>query len=92
MSSLVRAPLLALLFLVTALSAETAAGGNSLGRDRDPVLLTGSDLTGLIGVDPARIVAFRWSAGAWSQIPVQVDERDIVDFGTVYNTTPSGFT
>jgi hypothetical protein len=46
----------------------------------------------------SRIVAFHWSAG-WVQIPVQVDERDVIDFDALYNdpnlfvgTTTLGYT
>lgn len=85
-------PLATVLFLVTLLvSYAELARANALDRDRDPVILTGSSLPSLIGVDPRRIVAFRFE-GSWLQIPVQIDERAIVDFGTVYNTTPTGYT
>jgi len=80
---------------------------NLLSRADAPVALEGTDLPTLIGVDPDRIVAFRHrrSGGepSWIQIPVQVDERAVVDFGTrpsadpgagtvgtVYGTTPAG--
>lgn len=67
------------------------ARANMLDRDRDPVVLTGSALPGLIGALPGRIVAFR-RAGTWVPIPVQVDERAVVDFGTIYNNPAlSGF-
>ncbi len=74
--------------LIPALPVTSAA---TLGRDRDPVVLTGAALPDLIGLSPSRIVAFRYEGG-WVQIPVQVDERAVVDFGTIYGTTPSGFT
>ncbi len=64
---------------------------NALDRDRDPVVLTGSCLPFLIGVDPGRIVAFRFE-GSWVQIPVQIDERAVVDFGTVYGIASTGYT
>ena len=56
-------------------------------RERDPVILTGSDLPGLEGIDPDRLVAFRRSAGSWDQVPVQVDERREVDFRSLYPFT-----
>src|SRR3990172_6572860 len=64
---------------------------NVLGRDRDPVVLTGAALADLAGTDPGRIVAFRHD-GSWVQIPVQVDERAVVDFGTIYGVAPVGLT
>jgi hypothetical protein len=42
-------------------------------------------------LDPDRIVGFRYAAG-WIQIPIQVDERAVNDYGIVYNTDPVGLT
>ncbi len=64
---------------------------STVTRAEDPVVLTGSTLTGLRGRAPNRIVAFRVTPeGAWQQVPVQVDERAVVDFGAVpaTNDTP----
>lgn len=61
-----------------------AAGGSTLNRPEDPVVLTGADVPTLTGIAPHDLVAFRWD-GAWTQIPVQVDERDTKSFTTVYN-------
>jgi hypothetical protein len=72
-----------------AVTAESSA--NPLDRDRDPLVLAGFELTGLLGSPPERIVAFRYEGG-WVQIPVQVDEKAVVDFGTIYGSTPSGYT
>lgn len=83
-------PLLLLLSLSVVLGAA-AAHANSLGRDSEPVVLTGALVPGLTGVAPSNIVAFRYDEG-WSQVPVQVDERDVVDFGTIYNSDPTGYT
>jgi hypothetical protein len=54
-------------------------------------VIEGSDLSELNGVTPDRIVAFRYLSG-WVQIPVQVDERAVNDFGVVYDSTPIGIT
>jgi hypothetical protein len=67
------------------------SAANDLDRDREPVVLEGSVLADLQGTDPGRVVAFRYDEG-WIQIPVQIDERDVVDFGTIYNTDPTGYT
>lgn len=64
--------------------AALAAGGSTLTRLEDPVVLTGADVPSLSGIAPGDLVAFRYDAG-WVQIPVQVDERDIKSFSTVYN-------
>jgi hypothetical protein len=61
-----------------------AAGGSTLNRPEDPVVLTGADVPTLAGIAPHDLVGFRWD-GTWTQIPVQVDERDVKAFTTVYN-------
>ncbi len=60
-----------------------AAPASTLDRDRDPVVLTGLDLPSFSGLPVDRIAAFRFQAG-WIQIPIQVDERDVVTFNQVY--------
>jgi hypothetical protein len=58
------------------------------------VVVTGADL-GIdgLGLEPGRAVAFRWDddGGDWVQIPVQVDERVVIDFGVKpSNNTSAG--
>jgi len=79
---------------------------STISRPDDPVVLTGSALTRLQGKAPNRIVAFRVTPEkTWQQVPVQVDERAVVDFGayptsnttagtvgTVYGGAPIGRT
>lgn len=63
---------------------------STITRTDDPVVLAGSDLPRLRGRAPGRIVAFRVTTdGAWQQVPVQVDERALIDFGAApsSNTT-----
>src|SRR5262245_23106507 len=60
------------------------APGN-LDRPADPVVLTGASVPGLIGVQPAKLVAFRDIGAGWDQVPIQVDERALVDTAQVYN-------
>ncbi len=76
-------------------------------------MLAGSRIAGLEGIDPGELVAYRYVGGhkrrhksrRWKRIPVQVDERAVVDFGvvpgsnaptgtpgTVYGTAPAGVT
>ena len=62
------------------------AGGSTLNRPEDPVVLTGADVPSLAGIAPGDVVAFRYDT-AWVQIPVQVDERDVKTFGAVYNNS-----
>src|SRR4029079_652515 len=59
--------------------------GASLTRPSDPVVLTGSALPKLLGAVPAHIVGFSWHGKQWHQIPVQVDERDLVNPGQIYH-------
>jgi hypothetical protein len=77
-----RAPLLALAALALAAPAAPAA---PLNRPDDPVVVTGAGVPTLVGAATDRIAAFAWS-GSWQQIPVQVDERKLVDLRTAYPT------
>jgi hypothetical protein len=95
--------------LVLISAACVDVNNNTLARPEEPVVFTGSQLAGLIGVAPGRIVAFKHTrpngTPTWTQVPVQVDQRKVVDFGqypasnatagvdgTVYGTTPIGVT
>jgi hypothetical protein len=62
---------------------------DTLTRPQDPVVLTGADVPTFEGISPRDLVAFAWSAG-WVQIPVQVDERAMVDYGKIYGRDPIG--
>jgi len=66
-----------------------AAGGSTLGRPADPVVLTGADVPPLRGMAPGLLVAFRYDGG-WQQVPVQVDERAYIDLGKVYGGAAVG--
>ena len=46
-----------------------------LTRAEDPVVLTGAQVSSLGSTDATDIVAFARQHDAWTQIPVQVDER-----------------
>lgn len=68
--------------------------GSTISRLGQPSVMTGADLPTLVGEDPDAIVAFRRvirnDDPVWVQIPVQIDERKVVAFGTQppNNTTP----
>ncbi|MBA2630727.1 MAG: hypothetical protein H0U84_06870 [Thermoleophilaceae bacterium] len=64
--------------------------GCTLNRPEDPVVLTGANVPSLSSVAAGDVVAFRW-INRWLQVPVQVDERKQVDFGTLYNSSSMGF-
>ncbi len=66
-----------------------------LSRLDQPVVFTGADLPQAIGIDPAVGVGFRWdaAAGTWVQIPIQVDQRVVVGFGSPpQNNSTAGVT
>lgn len=68
-----------------------SAGASAVNRPADPVVLTGADLPTLVNGSKATIVGFRWTGSAWLQIPVQVDERAVVNFGKIYNNPSAVF-
>lgn len=53
------------------------------GREGDPVVVTGADTPRLSGAAPGRIVGFRFVRDRWKHVPVQIDERALVDYGAV---------
>lgn len=101
-----RRALLALLCLSSLAAAEAVAKPTDLRTD--PVVIAGSELGALEGTTDQRLVAFRLRETAsgramWKQVPVQLDQRKLVDFGseppnnaaagiegTVYGTAPIG--
>lgn len=68
-------------------TTDTGGGvidGGLNGRPDQPVVLVGGQVPGLAGLAPGEIVGFKSVDGTWVPIPVQVDERVIVDFCTIY--------
>ena len=68
-----------------------AASGDPLARPSDPVVLTGAQLPTLANGPRGTIVGFRWSGSAWVGVPIQVDERAVVNFGKIYRVTRANF-
>ncbi len=71
--------------------------GGTLGRVDAPQVLTGADLPALVGTTPSSVVAFSSfrvdDVAQWRQIPVQIDQRKMVKFGTPpQNNTVAGTT
>ena len=93
MSHARRRNIIAVAVMVPVLLALTACTrfGARLTRPSDPVVLDGSALPKLLGSDPMRVVAFAWDGTAWHQIPVQVDERDLVNPGQIYHRPPANW-
>ena len=61
----------------------------TLDRIEEPVTLDGSALPTLVGSEPAHIVGFAWNGTVWTQVPVQVDERDQVNPGQILHRAPA---
>ncbi len=82
-----RRNVIAIIVLVPALVIITACTrfGATISRPSDPVVLDGAALPKLTGANPMRLVGFAWDGKAWHQIPVQVDERDLVNPGQIYH-------
>lgn len=77
--------------LTAAVLVAAAAGcekveSRTVQRPGQPAVMTGADLSDLLGEDPDAIVAFRHvrrdGQAEWTQIPVQVDERKVVAYGS----------
>lgn len=85
--------LLAAALLVPGATWVAAEPESTLSRSDSAVVLTGADVPDLQGAEPADVVAFRWTGGAWEQVPVQVDERHEANLRDAYPnpmTTPCG--
>jgi hypothetical protein len=77
--------------LVLGLLAHGArAQVSTLSRPLDPVVLSGASLPAFTGLSPGRIVGFRFGSGGWQQVPVQVDERALLDIVTPYGPLAAG--
>jgi hypothetical protein len=75
----------------TVLGGAAPAGAAPLDRPADPVVLTGADLPTFVNGPRAKIVGFRWTGSAWAQLPIQIDERAVVNFGKIYNDPSAVF-
>lgn len=70
---------------------QLAIHDTALLRPADPVILSGASAPSLLGALPGSVVAYRFES-SWIQIPVQIDERDYVDFGRIYDASPVNVT
>ena len=79
---------------VAVLGLSSCDAFSSIGQPDAAVVLTGDQLDDLLGRDPGNVVAFRYRQvypdNTWVQIPVQIDERKVVGFGSqpTSNSTP----
>jgi hypothetical protein len=74
--------------IVAVAAPTTPAGAVPVNRPADPVVLTGATVASLVGANPKTVVGFARTATAWRQIPIQIDERTVLNFGRVYKSTP----
>ena len=74
-----------------ALVGVSPAAAAPITRPADPVVLTGADLPSLVNGVRTTIVGFRWTGTAWVQLPIQIDERAVVNFGKIYNNPSASF-
>jgi len=91
--SIRRLPLACLLVvpLLSVLAVGCTKYGASLSRSESPVVLDGSAVPKLLGTAPQHVVGFSWDGGAWNQIPVQVDQRDLVNPGQILNRPAANY-
>ena len=76
--------------LILLMMPTLPVSGAVSGREDEPVILTGADLSALNGYLPSNLVGFRRETGSWVQVPVQVDQRAVVDLYTVLDLPPGG--
>jgi len=77
-------------FALDPCASSDSGKADALDRPADVVVLTGADLPALDGADPALLAAFRWDgADAWHQVPLQIDERNVVAWPDVYGGVPT---
>jgi len=83
------AGLVVLTAMVVTMAPSVPAGAAPLNRPADPVVLTGASLPTLQTAKPAQLLGFAATGTGWRQIPIQVDERALLNFGRVYHGAAS---
>ncbi|GAA4361933.1 hypothetical protein GCM10023185_29340 [Hymenobacter saemangeumensis] len=68
-----------ILWALLGLAPAATAQLSTLNRPAEPVVMTGASLSVFASLRPADVVGFRYANSAWQQIPVQVDERALLD-------------
>jgi hypothetical protein len=74
-----------LALLASCVVPPPAAPPQFADRQTDPVVIPGGTASALLGVPVGDVVAFHYKGGAWSQVPVQVDERKTIELATAYD-------
>ncbi len=69
------------------------AQNSSLTRENDPVVISGNKLSFYAAKIPNQLVGFKFVNNQWVQIPIQIDERNLMDIVTPYGAiaTAAGF-
>ncbi len=60
-------------------------------RGLEPVILTDTHLSAFMLNSPGDIVGFKYDAGVWIQIPIQIDEMAMLDITKPYGEPASGY-
>lgn len=82
----------AAVFAATAVTTRVEpAAAVAITRTSDPVVLTGAQIPMLLNANPLYVVGFRWTGTTWVQVPIQIDERAVVNFGKIYNNPNATF-
>lgn len=76
--------LVSLLVLIPAASAQIPE------RAHEPVVIEAALAPALLGRAPDEVAAFRWTGTDWAAVPVQVDERAVIDLGDAYGPMDPG--
>jgi hypothetical protein len=73
------------LALSACLVKPPAAPAQFADRQADPVVVSAAAVGALAGVPVGDIVAFHYASGAWSQVPMQVDQRKTIELNVAYH-------
>lgn len=79
--------IIALIFICSFTLAHSQT--STLNRINDPIILKGNQLTNLSALQPAQIVGFKFM-GSWIQIPIQIDEMNLLDIVSPYGPLAVG--
>jgi pimeloyl-ACP methyl ester carboxylesterase len=60
--------------VVTLSATGSAVAAQGLGRDKDPVVISGTVISALVGFPVDELFAYVYRDGHWTQIPAQIDE------------------
>lgn len=74
---------IAALVLITLVVSGTPGRAQVPARAHEPVVASVNVGNRVVSVDD--VVAFRWTQQGWRQVPVQIDEQEMVTIGTSYN-------